>query len=112
MRSAVSSMLSEPSDFNPQVFPDYGMSAWHHRSALVAVTHVGTAALDSPGLFDKVVRLVETVDHVTPVSIGSGSNGSSQSSPTPSNFRVRQVEVFFNMLINKYFTHLVSPTAR
>ena len=87
MRSAVSSMLSEPSDFNPQVFPDYRMSAWHHRSALVAVTHIGTAM--EAGLFARVLDLVETVDHVTPVSIGGTSSQQSQS-PTPSNFRVRQ----------------------
>ena len=87
MRSAVSSMLSEPSDFNPQVFPDYRMSAWHHRSALVAVTHIGTGM--EAGLFARVLDLVETVDHVTPVSIGGSSSQQSQS-PTPSNFRVRQ----------------------
>jgi len=84
----VSSMLSEPSDFNPQVFPDYKMSAWHHRSALVAVTHIGTSMENE--LFNKVLELVETVDHVTPVSIGGTSQSQSQS-PTPSNFRVRYV---------------------
>ena len=73
------SMLSEPSDFNPQVFPDYTITAWNHRQALVAVTPIGTSVTgeDDRGsfgegdvtLFRQVLDVVKKVDHVTPVSI-------------------------------------------
>ena len=73
------SMLSEPSDFNPQVFPDYTITAWNHRQALVAVTPIGTSVTGEDGrgsvgegdvtLFRQVLDVVKKVDHVTPVSI-------------------------------------------
>ena len=72
-------MLSEPSDFNPQVFPDYTITAWNHRQALVAVTPIGTSVTGEDGrgsvgegdvtLFRQVLDVVKKVDHVTPVSI-------------------------------------------
>ena len=73
------SMLSEPSDFNPQVCPDYTITAWNHRQALVAVTPIGTSVTGEDGrgsvgegdvtLFRQVLDVVKKVDHVTPVSI-------------------------------------------
>ena len=89
----VSSMLSEVSDNNPMVYPDYEMSAWHHTQALILVNNIGSGLPDST--FKKIFKLINQTHVVTPVTNSAESDGAPDKEPVQSRFRVRYVDHYY-----------------
>ena len=68
-------MLSEPSEKSPMTYPNYEMSCWDHRVALICVSAIGSSLTEEK--FEEVRQKLSEVKKITPVTTSLTRTGSS-----------------------------------